>query len=246
MRRGQPAGGAADACWPNPVAAATPGRPTSTSAPAPAAPATARRPHPWPGVVSGHVAPVARLRHLRPRPPHCRQHLTATAAYPTSVLPDRPSPPTSDGSAAPSPQAARKAERAALDGMPTDATLSRREVGTVGLRPSPSAAVITYLTPNSRRPVALPQRQRDPRFEGAPPPARKLEPALSCPGGQGRGQGRAGTRPGSNGGTVASKKPAGQGAGTVPVVVRRYPACCSDDRSAGFTPISSAISSHFQ
>jgi hypothetical protein len=85
---------------------------------------SARRAHPRPGLVPGDLARLARPRHLRPRPTHRttatdrHNRLTMTVSrgyHPTS-------PPPSDGRAPPSPQAARRAERAALDGQPADAT----------------------------------------------------------------------------------------------------------------------------
>jgi transposase len=68
------------------------------------------------------MAPLARPRHLRPQPTH---HQTTPHRFGELTLvgpPGPTSPPPSDGSAPPSAQAARRAERVALDGKPTDAT----------------------------------------------------------------------------------------------------------------------------
>ena len=79
-----------------------------------------RHPHPRPRLEPDHLAPLARPRHLRPPAPH---RATETDRRLTTVGPTRTdSLSPSDGSAPPSPQAARRAERAALDGKPTGAT----------------------------------------------------------------------------------------------------------------------------
>ena len=103
----------------------TPGPPTSTTAPEPAAPATntppassAARGARSSGGSGTTTTPTTQLatppdNASSPRRPDRRRSTGPT------------SPPPSDGSAPPSPQAARRAERAALDGKPTDATAPR-------------------------------------------------------------------------------------------------------------------------
>ena len=55
---------------PTPAATTTPGPPTSTPRPSARRQPPARDPHPRPRLVRRHLAPLARPRHLRPRPPH--------------------------------------------------------------------------------------------------------------------------------------------------------------------------------
>src|SRR6202042_2140569 len=107
-----------------------------------------RHTHPRPRVVPGHLAPLARPRHLRPAAAHRPAATHRRGGLTTSVPPDRPQLSPSDGSAPPSPQAARRAERAALDGKPTDATPTLR-VDTGGLR-APITSDCSFLAERKR------------------------------------------------------------------------------------------------
>jgi len=101
---------------------------TSMTAPEPAAPATNTPPASSaapgaPRLGPDHLAALARPRHLRPEPPHrttttrCHSGLT-----PSSVHPDRPHRHPATARRRRHLRLPARAERAALDGKPTDAT----------------------------------------------------------------------------------------------------------------------------
>ncbi len=91
-----------------------------------------RDPDPRPRLVRCHLAPVARPRHLRPqtahRPATPSRHSDRDCLTTVGDLRSPTSSPHSDGRTPPSPKAARRAERAALDGKTAVATPPRPNI----------------------------------------------------------------------------------------------------------------------